>query len=131
MTEASSTSTSERAIAEALWQQLLADFDNELLHQKALDHARQSGDFASLAKRYRTLSDRLDQEIESNNQGDNVSQQARRERCQKRLAAIAIVATHQLRTTDRAPAPSRTTGRLVALAVIALITTAVFALASY
>jgi hypothetical protein len=117
------------AVAPALWDKITKDFDNDVLHQKALDHARHSGNFADLAKRYRSYMEVL-RETNSTTAGLSNNHPAQLERCKKRLAAIALIATSQLKT-ERTRPPSRSRRRLIAFTLVALAIVASFFFSTY
>ena len=124
MTGTDSPDAEADPVGAALWQKVIADFDNDVAHQKALDYARQSGKFADLATRYRALLDRLEKGREED------IDVAQKERCRKRLAAIALVAAGQLKSKQRQAPPSRILMRFIALALIAIVVGSAWALAT-
>ncbi|GAC1299742.1 MAG: hypothetical protein NVSMB1_26380 [Polyangiales bacterium] len=80
----------DRMVFDALWSGVVNGWDDEERHVKFLDHLRATGAFAEGAKRYNALKSDPD----------------RGEQANKRVTAIALLATHALlasKTPERTP----------------------------
>jgi hypothetical protein len=100
---------------EALWQHVLARWDQDPPHTAFLEACRVRGALADAARRYREVVD------------DAASSEARITEARKRLGAIAIIAVAEL-DAARTRRPARSELRRVLEAVVVVILTAVVCL---
>jgi hypothetical protein len=96
---------------EALWQQVLARWDQEAPHTAFLEACRARGALAEAARCYREVAD------------DAAYAETRVAEARKRLAAIAIIAVAELDAT-RTRRPARSELRRVIEVVVVLVLTA-------
>jgi hypothetical protein len=95
------------SVFDALWEQVLASWDDEARHHAVLGYALQTERLAALAERYRALKD----------------DPARGARAAKKLEAVAMAATQLLLATKSAPPrgvpwPVTALGAAVSLALL-------------
>jgi hypothetical protein len=91
----------DRLVLDALWSGVVNDWEDDDRHRKFLDYAHQTGALLEAARRYGSLRD--DPE--------------RGTMAQKRIAAIALLATNELYATRTPPPSKKVPGWLVAVAV--------------
>ena len=111
------TSSADDAIADALWNKLLEDFEEDAPHNAFLEHCRQRGMLPHAAARYRAHKESLDAERDA----------AACLRCDKRLTAITLVAMAQMDARKTAGTPKRRNPIVLLIAFVSLIV-AIFAL---
>ncbi len=100
-----------RAVTDALWDNVLADFEADKAHQAFLTHCRDAGVLPEAARRYREHKNTL-----------NENQEAERENVDNRLSAVALLAMSQLDAQRSEPSKRGKLVLTVVAAVLALST---------